>query len=197
MPLSLFLSLFLSFSAASAIQLSLFLPCSFFPYRTDGCVSTHACKRRQQARVVRAMHKRNPYTRARAPSLSRSTTINLSERETALSLQRARKSLKGKSRCERVRPILAHSAAVHDACYAHARGGLLETINALSVNCARQTRQKSKSLPRCRPVANATRPPTRGQHLPRCPDNATHFPHTHRTRIVRVARGAGVVNTAR
>lgn len=140
----------------------------------------HACEATSAARVVRATQTQPLYTRSLCFSLFLShsfNTINLSVRYSAISLQSAHESRKGKSRCERVRRSCTFAAT--DARCAHAR----ERMNGekarfpLFVNCARQAKQKSKSL-RARTAAAADllqmqRDRRRVQRLPRLLDYST------------------------
>lgn len=118
--LPLVVRFFLRFSAASAnffpslpLHLSIYLVPSLSRsfislHRRDGCVRMHACKRRRQ-HASYVPRKRNPYTRAHCVFLSFSLiplTQSTCPYAAAISLQCARESRKGKSRCERVRPIL-------------------------------------------------------------------------------------------
>lgn len=167
------------------LYLSIYLLPSFLSLGcTNGCACTRAKRRRQHASYV--PRKRNPYTRALCVFLSFSLiplTQSTCPYATAISLQSAHESRKGKSRCERVRRSCTFAAT--DARCAHAR----ERMNGekarfpLFVNCARQAKQKSKSL-RARTAAAADllqmqRDRRRVQRLPRLLDYST-TPRTSR-----------------
>lgn len=150
----------------------------------------HACKRRRQ-HASYVPRKRNPYTRAPGVFLSFSLiplTQSTCPYAITISLQRARESRKGKSRCERVRRSYTFASADMRCAHARERMDGEKARFPLFVNCARQARQKSKLL-RARTAAVADllqmqRDRRRVQRLPRLHDTRTS--HTYISQIARI-----------
>lgn len=164
---------------------SLSISCPRYLSLSLGCTNGWACTRAMSAaRVVRATQTQPLYTRSLSLFLI-PLTQSTCPYVTTISLQHARESRKEKSRCERVRWFCTFAAT--DARCAHARERMHreKARFPLFVNCARQTRLKSKSL-RARTAAAADllqmqRDRRRVQRLPRLLDYSTtrrtHFPY--------------------